>query len=262
MNNIHDINRFIEEVFSKSKVLKSSINAFLFNPEKTILFNEAFVSNVAVPIHFQSLNSIKKRKKGEYGDISDVWTFYLNPELKECEFDDYKYRKFLKKGNRLHICRVWINWFLEVYYVETTYVKKSNSVYETGFLAIENDFERTQFNIIIDILEKHNQIALDFPYLATKVKNVSTDIESKPTLFQCLFSDIIMPTKSERRIRKKINSIEIILQENLDQNNQVIDKSLLLGGNNYNCARIDFDSQNKFVKVLSHNDLVKEEKNT
>jgi hypothetical protein len=262
MNNTHkdEILNFIDQTFANHTLLKSSIATYLKSPNKTNLFNKEFTENIDAPIQFQSLNSIKKRKKGEYGDISDVWTFYLNQELTTFEFTDFEFENYLNKGNQLNICKVWINWFLDVCYIETSFVKKSKTINETGNLILTKEYEIKLYEKIVKILEKNSHKNIDIHFLDKRLNNVKTDIEDNPTLFNCLFSDIILPTKNEREIRKKIGGIEVILKENLDKNRNVINKKMMFGNGNYNNIRIDFDNKNKLIKTLSHKEILKEEK--
>ncbi len=260
MNSLHkkEILNFLDQTFANNKLLKSSINNYLKSPEKTNLFHKEFTENIDTPIQFQSLNSIKKRKKGEYGDISDVWTFYLNQELKTFEITDFEFENYLKKGNQLNICNVWINWFLNVFYIETSFVKKSKTIKETGNLILTKEYEIKLYENILKILEKNSHESIDIKFSNKKLHNVKTDIENNPTIFNCLFSDIILPTKNEKEIRKKISGIEVILKENLDENRNIINKKMTFGNGNYNFLRIDFDNKNKFIKSLNYKEILKE----
>jgi hypothetical protein len=262
MDNIlkNEILNFLDHTYKNNKLLKSNIENYLEFPNKTNLFNKEFSENVNTPIQFQSLNSIKKRKIREFGDISDVWTFYLNQELKTFEFTDFEFENYLKKGNQLNICKVWINWFLDVCYIETSFIIKKRTVEETGNLTLTNEFEINLFQNILKILEDNNHQKVDMFFLTKRVENVKTDIENNPTIFNCLFSDIIVPVKNEKITRKKISGIEVILKENLDENRNVTKKEMMFGNGNYNTLRIDFDSDNKFVNTLSYKEILKEQK--
>lgn len=239
------------------KILISKINEYLISPGRTNLFSKEFKEHIETPFHFQSLNSIKKnRKKNEIGDISDVWTFYLNEDLNQIEVinecEDWDCESYLKKGKELHLCKLWINWFLDVYYIETSYHKKTKSIEENGTLILNLEYEKIIYSKLLKILEVHNLEKLDINFLNLKIKNIKTDCNDDPTIFDCLFSDIIHPTKNSRTIRKKISTIEIILVENLDENKEVLNRQMMFGNGNYNLHRIDFDKKNKITKTLNH----------
>lgn len=245
------------------KILISKINEYLISPNRTNLFSKEFKEHIEAPFHFQSLNSIKKnRKKNEIGDISDVWTFYLNEDINEIEvingYKDWDCENYLKNGNELHVCKLWINWFLDVYYIETSYHKKTKSIEENGALILSLKHEKKIYSKLLRILKIHNLEKLDIAFLNNKTKNVKTDCNDNPTIFDCLFSDIIHPTKNTRTIRKKISTIEIILVENLDENKEVINKQMMFGNGNYNLHRIDFDNNNRITKTLNYKQIQKE----
>jgi hypothetical protein len=259
MNDIHknQILNFLDQTFANNKTLKSSIDNYLKFPNKTNSFNKEFTEKIDTPIQFQSLNSIKKRKKGEYGDISDVWTFFLNQELKTFEVTDFEFENYLKKGNQLNICKIWINWFLDVFYIETSFIIKNRTVEETGNLTLTDEFEINLYQKILKILEDNNHQKIDIIFSTKRVENVKTNIEDNPTIFNCLFSDIIVPVKNEKITRKKISGIEVILKENLDQNRNVTKKEMMFGNGNYNYIRIDFDNKNKLIKTLNYKEILK-----
>ena len=254
---------FINENFANNrKVLKSKIDEYLIAPYKTINFNDEFKKKITTPIYFQSLNAIKKkRKRNEIGDISDVWTFYLNEDLKQIEvineYEDWDCENYLKKGKELHLCKVWINWFLDIYYIETSYHKKSNSIEENGKLTLNLEYEKEIFSQILKILNGNNLEKIEINFSEYKIKNVKTDCNDNPTIFDCLFSDIIHPTKNSRTIRKKISDIEVIILENLNEKREVLNKQMMFGNGNYNNFRIDFDNTNKIIRTLDYKQIQK-----
>ena len=89
------------------------------------------------------------------------------------------------------------------------------------------------------------------------IKNVKTDCNDNPTIFDCLFSDIIHPTKNSRTIRKKISDIEVIILENLNEKREVLNKQMMFGNGNYNNFRIDFDNTNKIIRTLDYKQIQK-----
>lgn len=261
--------KFIYENFNnKRKLLKPKINLYLKNPEKSIRFANEFRRKIKSNFGFQSFASIKKyRKNNEVGDICDVWTFILNEDLKD-KFDNVAIDKlepsldeYLASGKELHICKVWINWFMDVCFVQNIYEKQTKSIYENRVLLNLTPYEENLYKEILEILNNQNCVILNFPFLKNKIAGIQTDCAKNPTVFQCVFSDIIYPISNTKKTRKKIGDIEVILIEYYDSNLKPLKKEIMFGNGNINIYRIDFDMDNKIIKVLNNKEICKEEYN-
>ncbi|GAA5099100.1 hypothetical protein GCM10023210_36130 [Chryseobacterium ginsengisoli] len=189
---------FINENFSNDrKLLREKANVFLKNPHVTDLFCNEF-EKVNVVVHFQSLSSEKdKFSKEEMGDISDVWNFYLNQDIDEVDtsegYKDWDFEKYLETGKALHCCKVWINWFLKMYYIQTFEIIKKGKFETDSVLTIVDPYEKGKYNSILNIMKEKGYEAITDDLALIKVKSVSTDCNDDPTVFDCLFSDIIYP---------------------------------------------------------------------
>lgn len=264
-----EVLKFIYENFKdKRKILKPKLNLYLKNPEKSIRFENEFRNKIKCNFGFESYNSIKNyRKNNEFGDICDIWTFVLNEELKG-QFDNLEMNRlglsldeYLKSGKELHICKVWINWFIDVCFVQNIYQKNTKTIQEDRVLTNLTLYEEKLYNDILDILKNQNCTILSFPLLKEKINGIQTDCQKNPTIFQCLFSDIIYPTSNTKKIRKKIGDIEVILIENYNSNLEPLKKEIMFGNGNYNAYRIDFDNKNKIIAVLNNKEIYKEDYN-
>ncbi len=193
-----EVFEFINQNFSNDrKLLREKANAFLKNPHVTDLFRKEF-KKVNVVTHFQSLSSeTDKFLKEEMGDISDVWDFYLNEDIDEVDksegYKDWDFEKYLETGKPLHCCKVWINWFLKIYYIQTFEIIKRGKAETDRILKIVDPYEKGKYNSILNIMKENSYEEMKDDLALIKVKSVSTDCNDDPTVFDCLFSDIIHP---------------------------------------------------------------------
>lgn len=193
-----EVFEFINQNFSNDrKLLRGKVNVFLKTPHVTNLFRNAF-EKVNVVAHFQSLSSeTDKFLKEEMGDISDVWNFYLNEDIDEVDksdgYEDWNFEKYLETGKPLHCCKVWINWFLKIYYIQTFEIIRKGKVETDRILKILDPYEKGKYNSILNIMKENNYEEMTDDLALIKVKSVSTDCNDDPTVFDCLFSDIIHP---------------------------------------------------------------------
>lgn len=189
---------FINQNFlNDRKLLREKAHIFLKNPHVTNLFCQEF-EKVKVVVHFQSLSSeTDKFSKEEMGDISDVWTFYLNEDIDEVDtsegYEDWDFEKYLKTGKPLHCCRVWINWFLNIYYIQAFEISKKGKIETESIVRIADPYEKGKYNSVLNIMKENGYEEITDELALIKVKSVSTDCNDDPTVFDCLFSDIIYP---------------------------------------------------------------------
>ncbi len=262
-----EILKFIHENFkNKRKVLKPKINLYLKNPENSIKFVNEFRKNIKTNFGVEIYSSIKKyRKNNEVGDICDIWTFVLNEELVG-EFDEIgidslgsSLDEYLETGKELRICKVWINWFLNVCFVQNIYEIRTKSIREYRILLNLTPFEEKIYNDILNVLNSQNYTILNFPFLKEKINEIQTDCSDNPTIFQCLFSDIIYPVSNTKKIKKNIGGIDVVLIEKYNSKLELIKKEIMFENGNYNVYRIDFDTENKIIGVLNNKEIRKEE---
>lgn len=198
-NNIKkEIFEFIHQNFSSDrKILREKANEFLKNPAVTNLFLKEFkILNIIT--HFQSLSSeTDKFLKEEMGDISDVWTFYLNEDIDEVDtsegYEDWDFEKYKETGKSLHCCRVWINWFLKIYYIQNFGIVRKEKVETDYILKTFDVYENEKYNSILNIMNKKGYERITDELSQLKVESVTTDCNDNPNIFDCLFSDIIYP---------------------------------------------------------------------
>ncbi|MCJ8154812.1 hypothetical protein MKJ01_13655 [Chryseobacterium sp. SSA4.19] len=148
--------------------------------------------------HFQSLSSdTDKFSKEEMGDISDVWRFFLNEDIDEVDtskgYEDWDFEKYLETGKAPHCCRVWINWFLKVYYTQNEITIREGEVETNHILMITDPYENEKYSSILNIMKEKGYEEITDELALLKVESVSTDCNKDPTVFDCLFSDIIYP---------------------------------------------------------------------
>lgn len=272
----NEIIDFIYENFSKGrKKLIPKINEFLLNNECTQNFKEKFTELENIPYVLSSYSSDKlrnsKTKSSEVGDISDIWTFCLNSKFLEgckegnlyCKIDES-----INKGNEIHTCKVWINWFLPIYYIETTYElrDKKKGIEQFGNLKLEDKIEIDNYKKILKALESLNYKKLELSFLNTKLKNISTDCSERKnaTIFECLFSDLVYPT---RHIRKKINKKtkstlpSIAFTEYLDINRDLEYIEADIYHHGLSSINLTFDRENKLIQILSRKGKIEKKKN-
>ncbi|MCL9805480.1 hypothetical protein NAT51_08100 [Flavobacterium amniphilum] len=257
------------------KLLIPKINEYLSNPSKSIdLKNE--IESLGIPYRVDSFSSNERRTpktdKGRIGDISDIYTFCLNADIyafyDETNFD-WDFKKYLNSGKELHLCTIWYNWFLPVYYMETTYefIDKKNKFNQYGTTTLTDKNE-------IDIVQKidhlflgKNHSKLDLEFLNKQFGDVSTDCseKKKASVFDCIFSDIKLPSKHIRkslynRKNKKTEYPEFVFTEYLDDNRKRIFLEAEVTKNNrlLNPLKIVFDTENNIVEAeISDNFTIK-----
>lgn len=199
---------FINENFSNDrKLLREKANRFLKNPHVTDLFFNEF-QKVNIVAHFQSLSSeTDKFSREEMGDISDVWTFYLNEDIDKVDIiegnEDWTFEKYLEAGKSLHCCRVWINWFLKVCYIVNFETVKSGKFGRDYILEIVETYEIEKYHSILNIMKENGYEKITDELALLKAESVSTDCNDNPTVFDCLFSDIIYPVHMLELIKTK-----------------------------------------------------------
>jgi hypothetical protein len=208
-NNIkEEIFEFINQNFSNDrKLLREKANGFLKNPHVTDLFFNEF-KKVNIVTHFQSLSSeTNKFSREEMGDISDVWTFYLNEDIDKVDiiegYEDWNFEKFLETGKSLHCCRIWINWFLKFYYIYNFETLKKDKVEKDYILEIVETYEIEKYHSLLNIMKENGYEEITDELALLKVESVSTDCNDNPTVFDCLFSDLIYPVHMLELIKTK-----------------------------------------------------------
>ncbi len=260
---------FIDENFKNGrKNLLPKINEFLLDQNSTIILNADFKNKIKLPFHSESFSSVEirnsKTNKGEIGDISDIWIFCLNQDVFETYNNgniDWDFSSYLKKGKELHICKLWVNWFLPVYYLETCYefIDNKNGFEQFGTLTLNEANEIKIVKNIMGILEKRNYTRLGLNFLNTKLKGISTDCSEfkNASIFDCLFSDIVYPTEHVRKsIPKKKESVypEFSFKEFLNDNRERTHLEAEIC-QDYNTLSLKFDNANKIVESISRGKL-------
>ncbi|GAB2809290.1 hypothetical protein [Ferruginibacter profundus] len=268
-----EIVKFINDHFKADrKKLIQKINNFLKAPLPTNELQKTFTQKLKIPFKGQTFSSGKIRnnntKKSEVGDISDIWTFCLNTDIKvdtkNKKLFDWDFEDYLNTGKEVHLCRLWTNWFLPVYYLETTYefTDRKKKFNQYGRIPLADKKEIEIVKKIIGILDNKNYIKLDTLFLNKKLKGISTDCsESKnATIFECLFSDLCMPTEHIRKsIRKnsKTNTQkpELSFTDYLDDQRQVILSEAEIYHNSLSPITIKFDKEYKITETESRGNL-------
>jgi hypothetical protein len=271
-----EIIEFIYDNFTNGrKKLFPKINKFLLNDDCTQILKREFGKLENIPFILGSHSSDNLRnsrtKSSEIGDICDIWTFCLNPYLLEdCkeEILYYKIEESVNKGNEIHICKVWTNWFIPVYYVEITYEfkDKKKGIEQYGELEINDKNEIENYQNVINILTNLGYQKLDLPFLDTKLKNISTDCsESKnATIFECLFSDLVYPSRHIRKeiykkSKSKLPKMSII--EHLDKNRDLKLIEAEIFNNGYSSLNLIFDNESKLTQLISRGGKIEKKKN-
>jgi len=194
-----EIFEFINHNFSDNrKLLREKANEFLKNPNVTNVFLNEF-EKLNIVVHFQSLSSeTDKLSKEEVGDISDVWNFYLNKDIDEVDkskgYEDWDFDRYLESGKPLHCCKVWINWFLKLYYIQNFEIIRKEEYETERILTIVDLYEKEKYSSILKVLEQNGYEEVKDELALLKAESVSTDCNDDPTVFDCLFSDLIYPT--------------------------------------------------------------------
>lgn len=151
----------------------------------------------------------------ELGDISDTYNILLNPEISTV--DSWDFEEAINTDQELHFCNIYINWFLPVYFIETTYDKglESGKLWQYGPLNVLSELEKTVVEKVKKILHSHGYKPLPHDFLATSHEGLQTDCsaENKASLHECLFSDAHYP--SDQHIRKSNQQIKDPFDENI-----------------------------------------------
>ncbi len=269
----NEIIAFIYENFPKGrKKLFPKINEFISNDVCTQKFKKIFYNLGNLPCTLSSHASHKLRnsrtKSNEVGDICDIWTFCLNPNLLAGSKEEnlyYKIDESVNKGHEIHICRVWINWFLPVFYVETTYEfkNKKKGFEQFGELIIVDKHEIENYKKIVDALYGLGYQKLDLQFLNTKLEGISTDCSASKnaTIFECLFSDLTYPSKHIRKkIYRKSKLPTLSLIEHLDENRNLKYIEAEIYNIGFSSLNLTFDNKNNLTKILSRGGKIEKQK--
>jgi len=177
------------------------------------------------------------------GDISDIYIVLLNKELNDTNFDFEDDKEYW--NCELHYAKIWINWFLPVYYIETIYDNfyEDDRIMEIGRLIELDKFEIELVNKIRKIIEIQGFSLVDSKLIHQKITGARTDcsFDTDATIFDCLFSDAITdyPFKLIKRKRLKekddLNSFFIpelgdvyyIRRDTFDENGFAIDSDVV-----------------------------------
>ncbi|OJJ20996.1 hypothetical protein BKI52_10495 [marine bacterium AO1-C] len=129
------------------------------------------------------------------GDISDIYTIVLNPEIIKVE--DWDFTEQLSNGEEIHFCQVWINWFLPVFYLFTSCERGSvpSKASQLDILSELTDFESGIVKKVTNVLRSYGYQMLDWEFLNTRQQGLNTDCaeENNASFFECLFSDLTYP---------------------------------------------------------------------
>lgn len=262
-----EVIKFISKNFENNrKLLIPEINKYLTNPLKSIDFKNE-IENIKIPYRIDSFSSNEKRtqktNKGRIGDISDIYTFCLNSDIFEFYNEnnfDWEFEKYLKSGKELHLCTIWFNWFLPIYYLETTYefIDKKNRFNQFGKIELNDENEINIVDKIEKLFLSKNHTKLDLEFLNKQMENISTDCSNnkKATIFDCVFSDIKHPSKHIRKSlgnpkNKKIEYPEFLFTEYLDDSRKRIFLEAEIRKNNMflNSLKIVFDTENNIIET-------------
>jgi hypothetical protein len=127
------------------------------------------------------------------GDISDIYIILLNKDLNNANFDFNEDKVW--RNCELHFAKVWINWFLPVYYIETVYDKyfEDERIIEIGKLSTPDEFEANIIQKIQKFIESEGFSFMNPDIMHETVAGARTDcsVDSDATIFDCLFSDAI-----------------------------------------------------------------------
>ena len=265
MNNT-DILEFIHTNFSNGRLnLLPKINAYLANPVTgTRLFDDVS-KHITTPFRASSYSSGNPRnlltKKDTIGDIADIYIFCLNDDIdlyNSREDFDWDFTSFLRTGKELHLCTLWVNWFLPVYYIETSYelVNRKKRYRQYGRVVLSDEKEQQIVDSIERILLENKYHRLDLDFLQETMHGISTDCSEKKraTIFECLFSDLCVPAKHFRRITPKGNSSqypELSFIEYLDDQRERLSLEAEIYHNGYSPLTIEFDNDNRIIQTVS-----------
>ena len=147
-------------------------------------------------------------RNGGLGDISDFYTIILNPEIKHEDFNDCSfYYAIRNKFDEVHFCKIWINWFLPVYYIETSYEKTidNGEYYEDGPLNQLSLLEKNTIEKLTSILNEFGYSPLQLDFLKQTIPEVSEKsvVGYDYSIFDCLFSDMMYYTEDIVKLKNE-----------------------------------------------------------
>lgn len=124
------------------------------------------------------------------GDTADQYTIVLNPDISAVT--DWNFQAQLQHGVEVHCLRLWVNWFLPVYYRQTIFLRGWNGwVSETsGPLDQLATAEAATIRQVEDILAGQGFTQLDKKFVQQRDTRLLTDLSvGNASIFECLFSD-------------------------------------------------------------------------
>ena len=249
---------FIYNYFSENRrKLYPLINDFHQNPIVVKTLGDEFDDTIKNPFTTNSYSSRKKRnsktKRAEN----------IKPALNRNDFHRNN-EDYLNSGQELHLCSIWTNWFLPLFFIETTYefIDNKKKINQYGPIVLTDKYELDIINKILKILANNGYQRLENEFTNRRIKGISTDCSEKnnATIFECLFSDLHFPTNHVRRsiksTKKSVNEKpELSIKEYLDENREVVIREAEIYHNAHSPLKITFDKNNKIIETESRGKL-------
>lgn len=196
-------NKIIEQThFLYSKNRTNLINELsTFNWEKSVLnqlykkidnqIDRPILAVGGIDIELQSNQFKDKFNDIQTGDISDRYTIVLNETINK--ITDWNFNDQINSCEEIRYIRIWINWFLPLYYLEVNYEKSIENGTKIEYGSLK-DLSKQELNLtqkVENILSSLNFQKCELDFLKQKINGIRTDIvRLNPMLFECLFSDL------------------------------------------------------------------------
>lgn len=196
-------NKIIEQThFLYSKNRTNLINELsTFNWEKSVLnqlykkidnqIDRPILAVGGIDIELQSNQFKYKFNDIQTGDISDRYTIVLNETINK--ITDWNFNDQINSCEEIRYIRIWINWFLPLYYLEVNYEKSIENGTKIEYGSLK-DLSKQELNLtqkVENILSSLNFQKCELDFLKQKINGIRTDIvRLNPMLFECLFSDL------------------------------------------------------------------------
>lgn len=140
----------------------------------------------------------------DLGDQCDFYDIVLNPGI--AEVTDWDFREQLQGGAEVHVLRLWVNWFLPVYYQQEAYYRGWNGFVAEmhGPLAVLEGEEAVAVGQVADAMARLGFRRLGQAFVQRRDTSLITDLSiGNASYFECLFSDLRYPCEEGREAASK-----------------------------------------------------------
>jgi hypothetical protein len=191
---------------------------------------------------------------GRLGNLSFLFTVALNPGIKpNWEFGT----KFIKRcGGTAYYCDIWVSLLLPVYFLDINSLSydESTGVWQAQPYIPKNLKHKKIINLIHKIFRNLHYQLLSHSLSSKRVSGVRTRLKNKPTIYDCLFSDLFglsegMCRHLDPSISDCLPGSDLYWSERIDRKGHYLERSIYLNFDSGDHIQIDLDDKIKVAQI-------------